>query len=155
MTPAVVAAEIRRCAAAGMTPPRHVEMDEDGLTVREWLHALAGYRPAELHAAMSAYLVSGRYWPRPADIVAQIHELRRARAMQQGAASPRAAYGEWRRTGMASALPCPICGAILQCTGCGRAATTSCGCVARVAVHHDGRLHRDADVPYAGPRSAT
>jgi hypothetical protein len=115
----------------------------------EWYRVLGSLTSEALERAVTAYIAGEhRFWPAPG----QIRKLARETAPVRGPEGLAGEMARWYAQGMGDGEPCPVCGSILACRGCGKRAGQSCSCYQRVEVRHDRQRHAEAGIGYAGPR---
>ncbi len=104
--------------------------------------ALSRMDDAEFTRAIAVCIETGRFWPRPAQLLEAVDQHRRDHPRSN--LSLRDRYLRWQSCGDWGNDPCPVCGATVE----GGDDMTK-----RPHIYHDHQIHYEAGVGYAGPRT--
>ena len=117
--------------------PRDTQLDKMAETYSK---ILGWFSMDVLRRALQEYLTTAsRGFPKPADLYSLAKGIVRAPAPN----SLRDTAMQWYQDGMHG--PCPVCNSVLEFAGP--------DVMKRTVINHDNQRHREADVPFFGPRA--
>ncbi len=99
----------------------------------------------EFQGAIAVYIKTGRYWPRPTQLLEAADQHRRDNPRSTSSLPLRERYQRWQSRGDWASEPCPVCNATVE------GAEDMNG--KRPQIFHEHQIHYDAGVGYAGPRT--
>lgn len=101
---------------------------------------------AEFNGAIAGYIKTGRYWPRPTQLLEAADQHRRDNPLPSSSLPLRERYLRWQSQGDWVSEPCPVCDARAEFVD-------DMGHATRPQVYHDHQIHYEAGIGYAGPRT--
>jgi len=123
-------------AATVFSIPRDTQIDKMAETYSK---VLGWFSMDILKQALQEYLTTeARRFPRPADLYSLAKDIAKAPAPN----SLRDTTMKWYQEGMYG--PCPVCNSVLE--------FAKADVMQTAKVQHDSQLHREAGVPFFGPR---